>query len=94
MSRAWEAGSSQWVEGSPFIARSALQSLLEADGYKPGAIKNMLAPGSEGKLIHALTNADWIRSTGQDGERVGWVIIEPGWASALALIVKNQGVDD
>jgi hypothetical protein len=94
MSRAWEAGSSQWVDGNPFVARSALQSLLEADGYKAGAIKNMLAPGSEGKLIHALTNADWIKGTGQDGERVGWVIIEPGWASALALIVKNQGVDD
>lgn len=94
MSRAWEAGGSQWIDSTPFVARSALQSLLEADGYKAGAIKNMLAPGSEGKLIHALTNADWIKSTGQDGEKVGWVIIEPGWASALALIVKNQGVDD
>jgi len=92
LSRAWEAGGGEMVGDYPFVARSILQAMLESDGYKPGAVKNMLAPGSQGRIIHDLVNAEWIKPTGQGGERVGWLIIEPGWVASLVIINSKQGV--
>ena len=85
--RAWNAGGGVLAEhGAPFVSREDLADLLQQDGYTPGSIKNMLAPGSEGRLIHDLINAEWIKP-----ERDGWIIIEPGWVAALVIMGNSHG---
>jgi hypothetical protein len=91
-SRAWVEGGKILLGEDPFVFREAVAKLLENDGYKPGSVKNILAPGSKGKPVHDLLNAGWIQraSHGEGGEGGGsdggWAIIEPGWRASLLVI--------
>jgi hypothetical protein len=97
-SRAWVEGGKILFGEDPFVARDAVVSLLQNDGYKPGTIKNILAPSSKGKPVHDLLNAEWIKKASLDeggypdkgghGDSGldGWVIVEPGWRASLLVI--------
>jgi hypothetical protein len=86
-SRAWVEGGKILLGDDPFVARDAVASLLQNDGYKPGSVKNMLAPSSKGKPVHDLLNAEWIKKASDEGENGdGWIIIEPGWRASLLVI--------
>ncbi len=86
-SRAWVEGGKILLGEDPFVARDAVAILLQNDGYKPGSVKNMLAPSSKGKPVHDLLNAEWIKKASDEGDDSdGWIIIEPGWRASLLVI--------
>lgn len=84
--QAWRAHGER-REGAPHLSREGFRKHLEAIGFKPGSIRNTIAPGSVGKPIHDLLLAGFIAPEGD-----GWTVIEPGWVAQINMSSMSSDV--
>lgn len=84
--QAWRAHGER-RDGAPYLSREGFRKHLETIGFKPGSIRNTIAPGSVGKPIHDLILAGFILPDGD-----GWTVVEPGWVAQLMLSSMSSDV--
>lgn len=71
LEEAWrQGGCPRNSDGAAFVPRTALESYLADDGFKPAGIEEILSDAKPGKLVHELVAACHIKPV--DG---GWIVI-------------------
>lgn len=80
LERAWWHSGAEDRDGSPYVTKSAILELLEADGIKPSTAANYIKPSYSNGLVAKLLNAEIISPMEH-----GWVVIEDGHCSAMMI---------